>query len=101
MPQIELSQVEPGMVLSNDILGPGDKVLITAGSALSARHIELLKHRDVGVLEVNEPDVNSIQNEEISTEVQEKMGQRFRENDNEHPFIKTLQQAWLRKYNRK
>ncbi len=96
MPQIELSKVEPGMILSSDILGPGDKVLITAGSALSARHIEILKNRNIEELEVKEPEIAS-EDKKIDDEILHTMQQRFRENDSDHPFVKSLQQAWLNK----
>lgn len=96
MPQIELNEAEPGMVLSNDIIGPGDKVLITAGSALSARHIEILKSRNIAELEIKEPEPTLGQTK-ISDETRETMQQRFRENNSNHPFIKSLQQAWLKK----
>jgi len=99
MPQIELTKAEPGMVLAADVIGPGDTVLVTAGSELSGRHIELLKTRDVTKVDVHEitsPNESS----EIDPKLLEMMTQRFRENG-DHPFINELKKIWLKKATKK
>lgn len=99
MPQIELTNAEPGMVLAADVIGPGDKVLVTAGSELSGRHIELLKTRDVTEVEVHEtpsPDEDT----DIDPKILEMMAQRFSENG-DHPFINELKKIWLKKATKK
>ncbi|MBL1292439.1 MAG: hypothetical protein COB61_001045 [Thiotrichales bacterium] len=99
MPQIELTKAEPGMVLAADVIGPGDTVLVTAGSELSGRHIELLKTRDVTKVDVHEitsPNESS----EIDPKLLKMMTQRFRENG-DHPFINELKKIWLKKATKK
>lgn len=93
MPQIELSNAEPGMVLAADVVGPGDKILVTAGSELSLRQIELLKTRDI--VEVDVHEIAPVAGEkEASPELLEMMAQRFRENG-DHPFVNELKKIWL------
>ncbi len=99
MPQIELTKAEPGMVLAADVIGPGDTVLVTAGSELSGRHIELLKTRDVTKVDIHEiipPDKNTA----LDPKLLEIMTQRFRENG-DHPFINELKKIWLKKATKK
>lgn len=96
MPQIELIKAEPGMVLASDVTGPGDKILVTAGSVLSERHIETLKTRDISEVNVKQSSTKPRKNE-IDPELLEIVKQRFRENDSDHPFINRLQQIYLEK----
>lgn len=97
MPQIEITKAEPGMVLAADVVGPGNQVLVTAGSELSGRHIELLRTRDVTEVEVEtdesaSPDTNT----DIDPKLLEMMALRFGENG-DHPFIDELKKIWLKK----
>lgn len=95
MPQIEITKAEPGMVLAADVVGPGDKVLVTAGSELSGRHIELLRTRDVTEVEVHET-TSTDKKTDIDPKLLEMMTLRFSENG-DHPFIDELKKIWLKK----
>ncbi|MBL1432885.1 MAG: hypothetical protein COC09_08405 [Gammaproteobacteria bacterium] len=99
MPQIELTKAEPGMVLAADVIGPGDRILVTAGSELSVRQIELLKTRDITEVDIHEiaPPAGV---KEISSELLEMMAHRFRENG-DHPFINELKRIWLEEASKK
>ncbi len=97
MPQIELTKVEPGMVLAADVIGPENKILVTAGSSLSVLHIELLKTRDI--TEVNVHSAATAEDHDTNTELLEMMAQRFRKNDDKHPFINELKKIWLHQVN--
>ncbi len=106
MPQIELTKAEPGMVLAADVIGPGDKILVTAGSALSLRHIKLLKTRAITKVEVHEiappaDDKAPQEYAETEPELLAIMAQRFRENNDDHPFINELKKIWLNTVSKK
>ncbi len=99
MPQIELTKVAPGMVLAADVIGSGNKILVTAGSVLSLRHIKLLKTRAVTKVEIHEiapptGDKAPQEHAETKPELLAIMTQRFREND-DHPFVNELKKIWL------
>jgi len=87
------------MVLAADVIGPGGTVLVTSGSALSDRHIQLLKTRDITEIDIQEPTAIA-SDKEISPKTLEIMTQRFRENDDNHPFIKELKNIWLNQVNK-
>jgi len=82
------------MVLAADVIGPGSTVLVTSGSALSDRHIELLKTRHITEIDIQEPAM-AAGDSTISPKILELMTQRFRENDHSHPFIQELKNIWL------
>ena len=55
MATLSLEHVRPGMVLIQDILGPGGRLLLAAGTPVTSQHLELLGKRGVTHLEVAEP----------------------------------------------
>ena len=96
MGRISIDNLQPGMILDEDALAGGN-TLLTAGSTLSAKHIDIL--RSWGVMDV---DIKGITNTEIGagemeqfdielvTTFENQLRPLFALNDEKNPFISEL-----------
>ena len=93
MRQIKLSELQPGMVTDQDIFTPGGRLLLPAGTTLTARHIRMLEARDITHTTVASPDpprVAAGAAAPLSAQQEQQLFKRLQHNDAGHPFIAEL-----------
>jgi len=91
---ISIEEVNPGMVLSEDIRDINTRLLLSRGQQITAKHIRILKVWGVTevkvVGKVNEKAEKSHVNPEIARMVRKSTEEIFRNVDIEHPAIKNI-----------
>lgn len=94
MKNIKAADLEPGMMIAMDVVTPTGRVLLPAGSKLTARHIRMLNARGVDRVAVACADGERPTEQPSSVadvdEVRRRIRQRFQHNDTSHPFIGEL-----------
>ena len=100
---ISLNNLKPGMVLHADVLDPQGKVLLTAGSTITEKHIVIFKR-----WEIAEADIENVNEDELVQSEESKLDPRllrlaqetgatiFRFNDSKHPAIKKLMELFIK-----
>lgn len=91
---IKAADLEPGMMTAMDVVTPTGRVLLPAGSKLTARHIRMLNARGVDHIAIacanaERPSAPSSPVADAE-EVNRRIRQRFQHNDSSHPFISEL-----------
>lgn len=100
---ISLINLKPGMVLHADVLEPHGKVLLTAGSTITEKHIGILRTwgiSEADIENVDEDEIVQAEESEIDPKLmrlaQETGATIFRFNDQEHPAIKKLMELFIK-----
>lgn len=89
MQQMELSQARAGMVLGQDVLDRAGQLLLRAGTALNAQHLQLLHAHAVGQLCITTAD-NAAAARSPATDIETHIEARFCLSDDRHPLIREL-----------
>jgi hypothetical protein len=92
---LDVDEIEPGMVLKSDVRTSKGHTLLVAGTEITARHIRILKSRDIDSIDiVGADDLYDIQNGAISQilpiEATAPISELFANTNASHPFIKEL-----------
>jgi hypothetical protein len=93
MPTVSVEKLEPGMVVKSDVRDPLDRLLIAAGTVVTARHAPILQKWGIKAIEIKGDDL--LEKEKIVTpEAQDQAVRstqsRFRHVDLAHPFMAEL-----------
>ncbi|WP_210396512.1 hypothetical protein [Motiliproteus sediminis] len=56
---LELEQAEAGMTLADDVFDANGGVLVSAGTELTDKLIQILRRREIKTLEVNSPELDA------------------------------------------
>ena len=102
MSQVAIDQAEPGMVLDGDVMDRNGRVLLRAETALTDKHLRMLKSWGVEHLDIYG---NAQDNEQQVTypqawldEAEQKSQQRFIHNQTDHPVMRYLVEHWKQIY---
>ena len=92
---LDIDEIEPGMVLKTDVKTSKGHILLVAGTEITARHIRILKSRDIDSIDiVGADDLYDIQNSGIAEilpiEATAPISELFANTNATHPFIKEL-----------
>lgn len=92
---VDLDEVKPGMVLKSDVSTSKGHLLLIAGTELSAKHLRILKGRDIATVDIvgaddlyDTEDAGAAQI--LPIEATAPITELFANTDLAHPFIKEL-----------
>jgi len=99
MTLIKIKQAQSGQSLKSDAIGLNGRILLSTGTTLNDKHLEVLK--SWGVVEIDVVGDNITVNEEIAVhfdnlpaktkqQIIDELNDRFSLCDQNHPFIKEL-----------
>jgi len=92
--RISRSKLEPGMQVADDVIGPGGRLLMPAGTVLSEKHIQAFQSWNVPSANIvdttGEGGAEKIAPPELDEQEKARILARFAHNDLEDPFIACL-----------
>lgn len=83
--------LKPGAVLAEAVSGPGGRQLATAGTALTAQHLQVL--RAWGIESVDIAEAKPAIDQQLLLAAQRAAAARFRGQPADHPAVRALFQA--------
>src|SRR6056297_2234278 len=94
MDKVSIQQLNPGMILSQDVKDPNGRLLAAAGQEISGKLIRVFKIWGVGDLRVQAADSSAQAEPEIPADIRRKAeditSYRFQFNDLNDPFVYEL-----------
>ncbi len=97
MANIDLANLQPGMILNSDVITNIGRLLLPAGTEVSEEHLNVF--RTWGITEVDiqsdtKPDITAVDIAQVDPvllqELETELSELFRHTDREHPVIKKL-----------
>ena len=97
MANINLEDIQPGMILESDVKDRNGRVLLGTGISITAKHLQIFK-----MWGITEADIRGIRKEEVVARVvsqfdpvllqgvEDRIRESFRRTDKTHPFIGEL-----------
>ena len=99
---IRTENLEPGMVLADDVLDGNGWLLLTSGTTLAANHIRNFTDREVAHVNIEGHSQENVDQENLSSvapedlkRLQSETEARFRHNDLTDPFIEEVARLTL------
>jgi len=95
MAQIRIKDIEPGMVLSEDVVDKNGRFILGKGAELAQKHIMAFKAWGISSVSVegDEPvreEVKRDVSDEMMQTIKAEISERFTNSNTEHVFIKAL-----------
>lgn len=102
MSEIELTRLQPGMVVGRDVKDRNGRLLVAARTSLTERHVRIMKIWGVNAVFVEDGREDKVQDEvdlppEIMTAAEESLRRRFSFNDLKDEAVSELFRIGLRK----
>ena len=104
MPNLLIDDIEPGMVLADDVADPQGRPLLKGGVDLTEKHIKVFKIWGVSQVSIVGEDTAPALQEiidshpELINEAEETAKQLFQHVDHKHPFFKELMPKCVQHY---
>lgn len=89
MPKKNIEELEEGMVLAEDIKGSQGNLLLTAGVALTEKHIRVMKTWGISLVQIEGEEELSYTPEQLE-KARQQMTKVFKHNDLSHPLYAIL-----------
>ena len=98
MPRTKLKHLQTGEVISRDVTTANGRLLLTAGTVISTRHLEVLRTWGIVEVEIEGDEPEQAQTDidftllpaDIQAEIQHELDALFHHCDRTHPFIDEL-----------
>lgn len=86
--RVEVRTLSPGAVLAETVCGPGGRQLATAGTALTAQHLQVLRAWGIPAVEI--ADAAAPADDQALRAAQRQVAARFRGQPPDHPAVRAL-----------